>query len=72
MKKDSLWITQTKLKKIRYTLDMNTLYKDLNRENRLSYYWWRRNNDRVFIALALSVFILGFFILPALGLYIVN
>jgi hypothetical protein len=43
--------------------------KDLNRNKRISYYWWRRNKDTVMFVLLGIVFIMGFVVLPALGVY---
>jgi hypothetical protein len=46
--------------------------KDLNKNQRQFNYWLRRNKDRFLFAGVIIVFILGFWILPALGLYIIS
>jgi hypothetical protein len=48
------------------------MYKDLNAQNRRMEYWWRRNKDGVLATLLVVVFLLGFWILPALGFYMVS
>jgi len=47
-------------------------YKDLNQADRQSYYWWRANKDRIMFICACIVAIIGFVVLPALGVYIVT
>jgi len=47
-------------------------YKDLNQEDRQAYYWWRAHKDRIMVTCAFVVAIIGFVVLPALGVYIIT
>lgn len=47
-------------------------YTDLQQEQRRQEFWIRANQDKILLGLLVVVFLLGFWVLPALGLYIVS
>jgi len=47
---------------------MNDLYKNQRQMN----YWWRANKDHVLFIVAIAVAVIGFIVLPAIGIYIIT